>query len=57
METFITVQLVETFNFKKQVKPKNLKKKQKKKYVVENLYDFLNVDKEFLMLLIAKYCQ
>ena len=46
-------------NFRKQVKPKKPDKKQQKEDALENLFSliFLKVDKEFLMLLIAKYFQ
>ena len=69
LETFITVQftkevdndqsdlLVENLNFRKRVKPKYLerrKKKNQKEDVLETYIIFSKVQKEFLMLLIAK---
>ena len=49
--------MVEIFNFRKQVKPKNSEKKQQKKMFLKTYIIFLKLEKEFLMLLIAKYLQ
>ena len=49
--------LVEILNFRKQVKPKNLEKNQKKKDALENLFNLFEGTERVLMLLIAKYFQ
>ena len=49
--------LVETFNFRKQVKPKNPEKKRQKEDVLENLYNFFEGRERVLMLLIEKHFQ
>ena len=48
--------LVEILNFRKQVKPKTLQKKQKKD-VLENLYNPFEGRERVLLLLTAKYFQ
>ena len=49
--------LVEILRFRKQVKPKNLEKNQKKKDALENLFNLFEGTERVLMLLIAKYFQ
>ena len=50
--------LVEVLNFKKKAMPKSPEKKQQKKTFLKTyIIIFLKVEKEFLMLLIAKYFQ
>ena len=46
--------LAEIINFKKHMKPKSEEKKQEK-IVLENLYNFFEVEKTFLILLKTKY--
>ena len=41
-------------NFRKDTKPRSQEKNQEKEIVLENLYNFLRVDKKFLMLLKVK---
>ena len=47
--------LVEIMSFKSQLKLQNLEKKQKKNIFLRTHIHFLMVEKEFLMLLTAKY--
>ena len=47
--------LIEILNFEKQIKRQNPEKKQKKKVFLKTYMHFLMVEKEFLMLLKAKY--
>ena len=47
--------LAEIINFKKHTKPRSQEKKQEKEIVLTDLYNFLKVEKRFLMLLKAKY--
>ena len=49
--------LVEVLNFKKKAKLKGPEKKQQKKMFLKTYIIFLKIEKEFLMLLIAKYFQ
>ena len=49
--------LVENLNFRKQVKPKNIEKNNKKKMFLKTYIIFLKVEKNFSMLLIVKYFQ
>ena len=46
--------LFEIMNFRKNTKPRSQEKNQEKEIVLENLYNFLRVDKKFLMLLKVK---
>ena len=49
--------LVEIINFKKKSKPAKSKESKRKKICLKTYIPFLRVEKEFLMLLIAKYVQ
>ena len=49
--------LVEIMNFENKTKPQDQKKKQEKKMLLKTCMHFLMVEKEFLMLLKAKYFQ
>ena len=49
--------LVEIMSFKNKTKPQDPKKKQEKKILLKRCMHFLMVEKEFLMLLKAKYFQ
>ena len=49
--------LVEILNFKKKAKPKSPGKNNKQKIFLKTYIIFMNVEKEFLMLLIDKYFQ
>ena len=49
--------LVEIMNFENKTKPQDPKKKQEKKMLLKTCMHFLMVEKEFLMLLKAKYFQ
>ena len=47
--------LTEILNFRENTKPRIKEKKNKNKIVLDNLHNFLRVEKKFLMLLKAKY--
>ena len=49
--------LVEILNFREKVKAKNPEKKQMKKMFLKTFIIFFKVEKEFLMIVIAKYFQ
>ena len=47
--------LIEIINFRKKTKPRSQEKKREKKLFIKTCIIFLRVEKEFLMLLKAKY--
>ena len=54
-DKYQTDSLAEIMNFRKNTKPRSQERKEEKEIALENLYNFLRVEKKFLTLLKAKY--